>query len=118
MSGMSVPLRYLTQFFPLIVKAGEHLGSVHSELHSFESHAPANGLELFGQINRAHTPFPQRSKDAISSEVVIIGRCCIKGARGGFVCAGRTLESAQDETLRAQSGGIAGTQFRSALRAI
>jgi hypothetical protein len=36
----------------------------------------------------------------------------------GFVHASRTLESSLDQTLRAQSRGIIGTQFRFALRAV
>jgi hypothetical protein len=53
----------------------------------------------------------------------------MSGARGGFsrrqecgafgfIRANRTIESAPDQTLRAQSRGIVGTQFCSALRAI
>jgi hypothetical protein len=54
-----------------------------------------------------------------AAEVVITGRrCYLEGLSSGFFCSGQTIESAQDKTLRAQSGGIAGTQFRSALRAI
>ena len=56
----------------------------------------------------------------ITAEVVITGcRCrCIDGLSSGFVRAKRTVESALDQTLRAQSRGITGTQFRSALRAV
>ena len=57
--------------------------------------------------------------DQAAAEVVITGRrCYLEGLSSGFFCPGQTIESAQDKTLRAQSGGIAGTQFRSALRAI
>src|SRR5262245_19616107 len=52
-----------------------------------------------------------------SDEVVISGRRCINGVGPGFVRANRTLESAQNQTLRAQSGGITGTQLLSALKA-
>ena len=45
------------QRLALVVEAGEHLAGVHAELHNFESHAPANGLALLGQVNGAHTPF-------------------------------------------------------------
>ena len=41
----------------LVVEAGDHLGCIHAELHNFQSHAPANGLKLFGEINGAHTAF-------------------------------------------------------------
>ena len=56
----------------------------------------------------------------ISAEVVITGCRCrrIDGLSSGFFRANRTIESAQDQTLRAQSGGITGTQFLSALRAV
>ena len=56
----------------------------------------------------------------ITAEVVITGcRCrCIDGLSSGFVRANRTVESALDQTLRAQSRGIVGIQFRSALRTI
>src|SRR6266700_3403814 len=60
------------------------------------------------------------TKDALSAEVVITGcrRRCIDGLGSGFVRANGTLESAPDQTLRAQSGGITGTQWISALRAV
>ena len=45
------------QRLALVVEAGEHLGGIHAELHNLESHAPANGFTLFGQINGAHPPF-------------------------------------------------------------
>lgn len=56
----------------------------------------------------------------ISAEVVIpSGHCrCIDGAGSGFVRSNRTLECAQDQTLRAEPPGIAGTQLLSALRAV
>ena len=56
----------------------------------------------------------------ITAEVVVTGsRCrCIDGLSFGFFRADRTIESAQDQTLRAQSGGITGTRLLSALRAV
>ena len=45
------------QRLALVVEAGQHLGGIHPELHNLKSHAPANGLKLFGQVNGAHTPF-------------------------------------------------------------
>ncbi len=56
----------------------------------------------------------------ISAEVVITG-CrgrCSDGLSSGFVRANRTIESALDQTLRAQSRGTIGIQFGSALRAV
>ena len=55
----------------------------------------------------------------ISAEVVITGfRSCVDGLSPLFGRANRTLKGAQDQTLRAQSGGIIGTQLLSALRAV
>src|SRR5262249_42220362 len=107
------------QRLALVIKTGEHLGGVHAQLHNFESHAPANGLELLRQVYGAHASFAERSKNTITAEVVIVGcRCrCTDGLSSGFFCAKRTIEHTQDQTLRAQSGGIAGTELLSALRA-
>jgi hypothetical protein len=56
----------------------------------------------------------------ISAEVVIT-RCrgaCVDGLSSEFVRADRTLKSAKDQTLGAQSCGIARPQFLSALWAV
>ncbi|HLN02160.1 MAG TPA: hypothetical protein VK335_22925, partial [Bryobacteraceae bacterium] len=42
----------------------------------------------------------------------------IGGLSSGFSRANRTVESTLDQTLRAQSRRITGTQFRPALRAV
>ena len=57
----------------------------------------------------------------ITAEIVISRPplvACIDGLSSGFVCANRTIESALDQSTGAQSRGITGTQFRSALRAV
>jgi len=83
-----------------------------------QRHWPAAGSER--QVHRAHTPFAYGPNDPISAEVVITGcRCrCIDGLSSGFFRANRTIEGAKDQTLMAQSRGIAGTQFRFAPRAL
>jgi hypothetical protein len=55
----------------------------------------------------------------ISAEVVVTAAPVYRVDRlsTGFAGANRTLECAQNQTLRAQSGGIAGTQLLPALRA-
>lgn len=55
----------------------------------------------------------------VSAEVVIAGghKTSIDRLSCGFAPE-RTIESSLDQTLRAQSGGIAGIQFLSALRAV
>ncbi len=108
------------QRLALVMEAGQDLGGIHADLHHLKSHAPANGFTLLGEINGAHAPFAQRSKDTIPAEVVITSSAfrCIDGAGSGFVRSNRTLECAQDQTLRTQSGGVAGTQLLSTLRAV
>jgi hypothetical protein len=54
----------------------------------------------------------------ITAEAVSRSRDYIDGLSFGFVRANRTVENAQYQALRAQSRGIIGTQFRSALRAV
>ena len=57
----------------------------------------------------------------ISTEAsAITGHRCrrIDGLSSGFLRTNRTIESAQDQTLRAQASGITGPQFLSALRAV
>ena len=104
---------------PLVVKAGEHLGRVHSELHNFESHTPADGLELFGQIDGAHAPFPQRLDDQVAAEVLIPRHGCGSDKRLRLEVVGTdTPKRALDQTLRAQSRGVVELEFRSALRAV
>ena len=104
---------------PLVVKAGEHLGRVHSELHNFKSHAPANGLELFGQIDGAHAPFTQRLDDSVAAEVLIPRHGCGSDKRLSLEVGGTaTPKCVLDQTLSAQSRRIVGPQFRSALRAV
>jgi hypothetical protein len=78
-----------------------------------------NRLELLGQVHGAHTPFAYRSKDLITAEVVVTGsRCRSNGLSCRFFHADRTIEGAQDQTLRAQSGGITGARLLSALRTV
>ncbi|MGD0365730.1 MAG: hypothetical protein ABSC93_33010, partial [Bryobacteraceae bacterium] len=107
------------QSLTLIGEAGEYLPGVHAEFDYFESHVPANGFALLGQVHRAHAAFPQRSEDVISDKVLISG---YRGSRvdalsSRCVRTKRTIESALDQALRAQSRGIAGTQLLSALMA-
>jgi hypothetical protein len=86
------------------------MDGIHAELHNLKSHTPANGFVLLGQVHSAHAALAERTNDPISAEVVITGRrCYLEGLSSGFFCSGQTIESAQDKTLRAQSGGIAGT---------
>jgi hypothetical protein len=108
------------QRLALVVEAGQHLSGVHSEFHNFESHTPANGLKLFRQVYGAHASFTKRSKNTITAEVIFTGSRYyrIDGLTSGLVRAERTIESTEDETLRAQSGGITGARFLSALRAV
>jgi hypothetical protein len=108
------------QRLALVREASEYLAGVHPEFDDFKRYTAANGFALLGQVHSAHTPFAERSKDVITAEIVITGcPCrCIDGLSSGFVRANRTIERAQDQTLRAQSGGIAGSQFLSALRAV
>ncbi len=108
------------QRLALVGEAGEYLAGVHPEFDDFKRYQAANGFALLSQVYGAHTPFAERSKDVITAEVVITvcdGRR-IDGLSSGFVRANRTIESALDQTLRAQSRGTTGIQFRSALRAI
>ena len=76
---------------------------------------------------KGHEVFPFNSApkaveqlDSIQPQIVITGfRCrCIDGLSAGIFPSERTIESALDQTLRAQSRGIVGRQFRSALRAV
>jgi hypothetical protein len=101
-------------------EAGEDLAGVHPEFDRFKRYQAANGFALLSQVYGAHAPFAERSKDVITAEVVITS-CCgprIDGLSSEFVRANRTLEGALDQALRAESRGIAGTQPRSAFRAI
>jgi hypothetical protein len=103
----------------LVIETGQHLGRIHSEFHNLKSHTSVNRLELLGQVHGAHTPFAYRSKDPITAEVVVTGsRCRSNGLSGGIFHADRTIEGAQDQTLRAQSGGIIGARLLSALRTV
>ena len=97
------------QRLALVGEAGEHLGGVHPELDDLERHAPANGFTLLGEIHRAHTPFAQGLDDPIAAEVVIPAAAPAAAQRlsSEFVRADRTLESALDQALRAESRGIA-----------
>jgi hypothetical protein len=56
----------------------------------------------------------------ITTEVVITGcrRRCIDSFSSGLFRPKGTIESAQDQAIRTQSSGVAGTQFRFALRAV
>src|SRR5205814_8953994 len=99
----------------LVAKAGEHLAGVHTELHNFESHTPANGFKLLGEINGAHTALAQRLDDPVAAEVLIPCRGCSRTDGAELVRAGGTRERALDQTHRAKPGGIARIQFRSAL---
>jgi hypothetical protein len=56
----------------------------------------------------------------ITAQVVFTNCRCrwIEGLSFEFYRASRTIESALDQTIRAQSRGIAGTQFLSALKAV
>ena len=78
------------------------------------------GSRLLGQVHRAHAPFADRPDDLITAEVVIAAcrRRGIDGLGSQFVRSQRAVEGALDQTLRAQSRGTIGIQFRSALRAI
>jgi len=100
----------------LVIEAGEHLGGVHARLHDLERHAPANGLALFGEIDSAHAPFADNLDDAIAAEVVVQNRRWGGAYRVGLeiVSAGGAPERALDQAHRAQAGGIAGAQLRSA----
>src|SRR5262249_48135731 len=78
----------------------------------------ANRLKLLGQVHRAHPPFTYGSKNLIPAEIVITGcRCrCIDGlGDGSIIRTNRTIKCPSDQTPRAQSGGITGTQFLTAL---
>jgi hypothetical protein len=91
-------------------EAGEYLAGVHPEFDDFKRYKAANGFALLSQVYGAHTPFAERPKDLITAELVITGcaRRRIDGLGSGFVRANRTIESALDQTLRAQSRGITG----------
>ena len=107
------------QRLALVVKAGEYLVGVHPEFYNFEGYLPANGFALLGQVHGAHTAFTQRSNNLVAAEIAITGSCCRTNRLcSGFAPTKRTIESALDQTLRAQSRRVIGTQFRSALRAI
>jgi hypothetical protein len=108
------------QRLPLVGEAGEYLVRVHPEFDDFERYTAANGFPLLGQVHGAHTPFAQRTKDLKTAEIVITGcRCrCIESLRSEFVRPNRTIENALDQAVWAESRGIAGIQFRCALRAI
>ena len=96
--------RQPTYCLPLIVEAGEHLRSVHSELHHFQSHAPADGLELFGQIDGAHATFAQELDDPIAAEVRIPRHGCGGTNRlSPELVATGTPKCDLDQTLRARA---------------
>jgi hypothetical protein len=108
------------QSLALVCKTSEHLIGVHPESYYFEGGRAANGFALLGQVHGAHASFPDWPDDRIKAEVVITG-CrprTIDGLSSKIVRANRTIESALDQTLRAQSRGIIGTQFCFALRAV
>src|SRR5688572_24162583 len=104
---------------PLVVKACEHLRRIHAELYNFKSHAPANGLELFGQIDGAHAPFAQRLNDPVAAEVLIPRHDCGSDKRLSLEVVGTdTPKGALDQALRAQSRWVVRPQNHSALRAV
>jgi hypothetical protein len=108
------------QRLALVVETGQHLRGVHPELHNFKGDLPANGLHLFGQINGSHTAFTYWPHDMIAAEVVITDSRCsrIDDLNSAFVRGERTVEGAEDQTLRTQSAGITGVRFLAALSAV
>ena len=107
------------QRLALVAKARQYFVCVHSEFDDFEGDGAANGFALLGQVDGSHTAFAKRSKDVITAEVVIgeSRRQGVNSVNSGVAAAKRTLEHALHQALRAQSRGIIGSQFRSALRA-
>jgi hypothetical protein len=80
-----------------------------------ESHAPANGVTLLGEINGPHPTFAQGLDDAIAAEVLTRGRSCGSIRLSPELVVTGTLECALDQTIRTESFWVAGTQFRAAL---
>jgi hypothetical protein len=108
------------QRLALVGEASEYLTGVHPEFYYFEGYIPSNGLALLGQVHGAHAPFAYWPNDLITAEVVITGWSSrgVSRLSPELVRAHGAVESALDQTVRAQSRGITGTQVRFALRAV